>query len=508
MPSMIALLAGCALTACASLPDPSHPGKAHAPDKSRPQILAGVLTRVANNAETAKDWRAAHMFYARAHDLDKANAGPLIGMGRTLLALDEPLRASEAYGGALALDPDNEEAEAGLSKSLDQLALASSRNPPADLPPSVLLAETGSGSDGTAVEATAASGATAAEDGLAEAMPDDGSDPAAADDEPAETDEPAARETDNAPAEAGPDRSRSLAVPARETEEAPAEAGAGSPSSETAENDTQTRVDMDDVLSAIEWKEERVTASPAGAEAEESRQVASAATAKRSLPDAKVMSDAGPAPAAAGAERGDLFRLQLSASTSRPKTDVLREKVETVAKDLLGGIGLDIEEYAADGGKTIYKLRTGAVGGRAAAAGLCSKLQLRAFDCFLVKADGLEQTATVDRPTLVAGAGPAREPVESASGTEPAPAPFPETAAIREAEEDDAPPMRWEIVGTTDEVPGIETEGESGEPDDTKAGEADRADGEDPTQEDADGGEPAETDPEAGLSDEEQPQQL
>lgn len=133
----LTLLAGTSLAGC-NLPDPDYKGREHEVDTSQlsqREFLAWHFKKVARNAERGKNYDASYMFYRRARDLNPGELDVLLGLGRSLLALNQPLEASEAFGAAIAIDEHNKEAIAGMSQSLDQVAVLSRRTPPSDLPP-------------------------------------------------------------------------------------------------------------------------------------------------------------------------------------------------------------------------------------------------------------------------------------------------------------------------------------------------------------------------------------
>lgn len=140
----LALLAGTSLAGC-NLPDPDHKGREHEVDTSQlsqREFLAWHFKKVARNAERGKNYDASYMFYSRARDLNPREFNVLLGLGRSLLALNQPLEASEAFGAAIAIDEHNKEAVAGMSKSLDQVAVLSRRTPASDMPPLPAVAAT------------------------------------------------------------------------------------------------------------------------------------------------------------------------------------------------------------------------------------------------------------------------------------------------------------------------------------------------------------------------------
>ena len=440
-PLVLTVLASIGLAGCTNLPDPAYQGKAHKEDErqlSRPEILADILSRVARNAEKSKDYETAQMFYTRAHGLDKKKIEPLLGMGRTLAAMNAPLESSEAYGAALALDENNKEAEVGLAKSLDLLAMKSGRNPPSNIPPAP-------------PEKMAM-----AEPPAMDTMRDTGGD---------------------MPKASPPSGEVAMIMEGKtpgEIEVTDADFGGTSQTTESkfVENDTganekASRVKLNDVLAAIEWKDNQPGAASRDMKAEEGKMVASAGPGTGAMGATDpVMSEAAKSAAAPTAHMATSYRLQLAAFSSQSSAQSARVKVFDKADAVLEDVSLVIEQGVSGAGKPVYKLRTGPVGDRAAASALCAKLKQRSVDCFLVVPKGMKSTAmkAKSRRPMMAKSMPAKAPaMQMNRATQPAPMPTPmmdKTAAAKPApmtggtkgsKPKENSVIRWEVVNTTEE---------------------------------------------------------
>lgn len=478
MPIVLAMLASLALAGCADLPDPDYAGKAHKEDEtqlSRPEILADVLNRVAQNAEKSKDYDTASVFYNRSHALDKEKVEPLLGMGRSLAAMDAPLEASEAFGAALALDENNKQAETGLAKSLDLLAMKSGRNPPANIPPAPTVAM-----------------ADPDKHMMREA------DPAMSKESPV-TGEPAMVQDGRGNGEI-------------EVTDADFGGNTDSPDVKVVENNTganekASRVKLDDVLAAIEWKGNQNAGPSADMSAENARVVASA------QPDAgsakPMMSDAGRAAATPTGLTGSSYRLQLAAFSSQKSAQSARVSVFDKADAVLEDVALVIEQSVGGGGKTVYKLRTGPVGDRQRASQLCAKLKSHSVDCFLVVPKGAKSAAMprkAKRP-MMAKSMPAKAPAMKRPMKRPAkPAmtmkksasakPMSDKTAAGKPKSKDGPVIRWEVVNSAEE----------GQPDKGDGNEAQTAAKDDDASENADN-DPAAKDSDSSDHDDDDPDQ-
>ena len=313
-----------------------------------------------------------------------------MGLGRSLTAMNAPMEASEAFGAALALDENNKEAEIGLAKSLDLLAMKSGRNPPAKIPPAPVAA-----------------------------MSDDKA--------------PMMRKDDGAIAKSTIDMGQSAMAATDESKgdfELTDDDFGGSSEIETVKvvdndrgaNEKASKVKLDDVLAAIEWKDNQATASR-DMSVDNSRVVASAQPADGTMRGAKpVMSDATNA-TAMPAMAASSYRLQLAAFTAQSSAQSARVRTFEKAKDVLKGVSLVIESGTGGGGKTVYKLRTGPVGDRPQASQLCTKLKSRSIDCFLVVPKGAKKKTAMKRKARSSVMAKAVPPKATTAAPSPPPAP-------------------------------------------------------------------------------------
>jgi Flp pilus assembly protein TadD len=116
---MTAMAAGCAQDPVAEKLSTHEVVRSGEPSGS---AMVATLMRVAAATEQTGDFATAASFYRRAHvvnvQLGRKDAAPLVGLGRTLLALGAHNEASETFRAALDISPDEPQALRGIGNAL------------------------------------------------------------------------------------------------------------------------------------------------------------------------------------------------------------------------------------------------------------------------------------------------------------------------------------------------------------------------------------------------------
>lgn len=461
LPVILAVMAGFSVASC-NLPDPYYQGKMHEPTPrlTKPEILAGVLTRVAHNAEKAKEYETAELFYRRAHQLDRKKTEPLVGLGRTLTALNEPLDASEAYGAALAVDEGNKEAVAGLAKSLEQIAARSAKNRPTDIPPPAVKKMTPPDKAAAPKDAMSMKGVSDSSTMSGMGSASAGYMYGAAPERPTTIAKGPLNPTGGVFGSNG--MVTRAPMPKAPSAPAPKAADKSMAAAKTTKNAKGQPVNLDDVLSAIEWKADKKGATPGGVPtASEPGSVQTAQIGKPALPramategkatDDKTQSAAVPEtpkparvtskPMIAGVS---MYGLQFAAFSSAKSAEKVRAKVEAKVKPVIGDASITVEK---DPAKPIYRVKSTAVGDRLRAASLCARIKTLSVSCFLVRqgakrAAPKKSAAIAPPPTRAPAAKPDPKPM-SPPATKKAAA-MPKPAAKAPPKEGEI--IRWEVI--------------------------------------------------------------
>lgn len=309
-------------------------------------FYAHILLRVARNAERHNDHLTASTFYRRARSFAPYDKDIMMGLARSLEKAGEALEASEVYGAVLAEEERHEAAAAGLARTLEQIA---GRSTP-------MSAENMKGGDQKEM-------AVQTEPSDQKKMAGDSGKAMEGGDAPA-PDNGATRDL----AALSPEKS----APEKSTDEQKSDDGAAASGTEKSESKFQ------DVLKAVEWKEDPAGSAQTPAAAMEPAGVeVAAATPATAVPGAPLP----PTPVlAAPAMKPGGYKLQLAAYGNKARADAARSRLEARVKDLLGEISVNVEQS----GK-MFRVRTSPLGNRTQASGMCARLKSRSIGCFLVK---------------------------------------------------------------------------------------------------------------------------
>lgn len=365
----------------------STPAQSGAPMKRHKQdatklsgegFYAHILLRVARNAERHGDHATASTFYRRARAFAPYDKDILMGLAQSLEKSGEALDASEVYGAVLSEEEGHDAATAGLARTLEQLA-----------------GRTGGGSTPTAQNM----------EGRRD-MPAQPQRDMAVQSEPVEQIAEKAMDGGDAPAPASEGAARSIAAlapekPAGEMKSGDDAANAGAGKSKSK---------FQDVLEAVEWKEDPAGSAQTAAMKEPAGVDVAAATPATAVPGA-IPNPMPTPPMSAPAMKPGGYRLQLAAYGDKTRAEKARSRLAARVKDLLGDISVTVEQS----GK-MFRVRTSSLGSRSQASGMCARLKSRSIGCFLVSPAKGARKAAGKRPVRAA-------PKKIAAASKPAPTP-------------------------------------------------------------------------------------
>ena len=119
-----------ALSGCASTPESQIAGEGASSAKAAGMTASGnSLLAIADTMAADGDHSAALPVYRRAHAKDSGDAAPLIGLGRSLMALGQVVDAHDAFSDAVDREGKNPDALAGLGSSLLVMNRANAAQP-------------------------------------------------------------------------------------------------------------------------------------------------------------------------------------------------------------------------------------------------------------------------------------------------------------------------------------------------------------------------------------------